>query len=99
MKKICLEMPAVTKCMANDCVYNVSSNCHARAITIGDSIHPACDTFQAGARHAKSVAQVAGIGACKAVGCKFNDDLECIAESIQVGMVKNEANCTTFALC
>ena len=98
MKKITLEMPMVTKCMVSECVYNANSSCHARAITIGDSIHPGCDTFQAGSRHAKSVNQIAGIGACKTVGCKFNDDLECMAESVQVGMIKNEANCTTFTL-
>lgn len=98
MKKVTLEMPIVTKCMASECVYNVSSSCHARAITVGDTIHPGCDTFLAGSRHAKSVNQIAGIGACKTVGCKFNDDHECMAESIQVGIINNEANCTTFAL-
>jgi len=35
MKKICLEMPTITKCMASECAYNANSNCHARAITIG----------------------------------------------------------------
>lgn len=99
MKKICLEMPIVTKCMASECVYNLNSNCHARAITIGDSLQPGCDTYMAGSRHAKSVNQIAGIGACKTVGCKFNNDLECMADSIQVGMVKNKANCMTFDLC
>ena len=53
----------------------------------------------AGSRHTKSVNQTAGIGAYKTVGCKFNNDLECMAESIQVGMVKNKANCMTFELC
>lgn len=98
MKKICLEMPIVTKCMVSGCAYNADSSCHARAITIGDPTHPGCDTFLAGSHHAKSINQIAGIGACKAIGCKFNDDLECMAESVQVGMVKNEAYCTTFAL-
>ena len=98
MKRICLEMPIVTKCMVSECAYNASSNCHARAITIGDSLQPGCDTFLAGSHHAKQSTQIAGIGACKTVSCKFNDDLECMAESVQVGMVKNEANCTTFAL-
>lgn len=98
MKKITIEMPAVTKCMASECAYNVNSNCHARAITIGDSAHPGCDTFLKGTRHIKQVQQIAGIGACKTATCKFNDDLECMAENVQVGMVKNEANCTTFAL-
>ena len=99
MKTICLEMPVVKECMASDCVYNTSSSCHARAISIGDSIHPDCDTFMTGSRHAKSVNQIAGIGACKTTGCKFNNDLECMAESVQVGMVQNKANCRTFDLC
>ena len=98
MKNITLEMPVVTMCMASECVYNLNSNCHARAITIGDTAHPSCDTFLAGSRHTKQT-QIAGIGACKTVGCKFNSDLECMAESIQVGMVKNKANCMTFDLC
>ena len=98
MRKICLEMPIVTKCMASECAYNLNSNCHARAITVGNSLQPGCDTFMAGSRHTKSVNQIAGIGACKTVGCKFNDDFECMAENVQIGMVKNEANCTIFAL-
>src|SRR3989338_4346183 len=98
MKNICLEMPIVTKCMANDCAYNANSNCHARAITIGDSLQPGCDTFLKGSTHIKQVQQIAGIGACKTAGCKFNEGLECMAESIQVGMIRNEANCMPFAL-
>jgi hypothetical protein len=98
MKTICLEMPIVTKCAVNECVYNASNSCHARAISIGNSVQPGCDTFMAGAQHTMKVNQVAGIGACKTAGCKFNDDLECTAESIQVGIIKNEANCTTFTL-
>lgn len=98
MKKIILEMPTVTKCMASECAYNVNTNCHARAITIGDLTHPGCDTFLGGVGHTKQARQIAGIGACKTAICKFNDDLECMADTIQVGMVKSKANCTTFTL-
>ena len=98
MKKICLEMPIVTKCMASECAYNANSNCHARAITIGDSLKPGCDTFMSGSRHIKQVQPIAGIGACRSRRCKFNEDLECMAEGIQVGMTGSEANCMTFAL-
>lgn len=97
MKTICLEMPMVAKCTATECAYNISSNCHARAITIGDPLKPACDTFLKGSRHAGQTQQIAGIGACKTANCKFNQDLECMAESIQVGMIRSEANCMTFA--
>ncbi|MDP2761664.1 MAG: DUF1540 domain-containing protein [Sideroxyarcus sp.] len=97
MKKICLEMPVVSGCMVSDCAYNANSNCHARAITIGDTLKPGCDTFMKGSRHVRQIQQVAGIGACKTVGCKFNEDLECMAEGIKVGMIQSEANCMTFA--
>lgn len=98
MKKITLEMPVVSKCAASACAYNVNSNCHARAITVGDSVKPGCDTFMEGSRHIKDAERIAGIGACKTASCKFNDDLECMADSVQVGMVRNEANCVTFAM-
>jgi hypothetical protein len=98
MKRICIEMPVVAQCMVNECAYNANSGCNARAITIGDEHQPGCDTFMAGSHHASAAGQAAGIGACKTVGCKFNDDLECMAESVQVGIIKNDANCMTFAL-
>ncbi|HLP97370.1 MAG TPA: DUF1540 domain-containing protein [Sideroxyarcus sp.] len=98
MKKITIEMPTVAQCAVSDCAYNQNSNCHARAITIGDATHPGCDTFMKGAQHAKSIKQIAGIGACKTGTCKFNEDLECVADSIQVSMVHNQANCMTFAM-
>ncbi len=98
MKKITLEMPIVKKCTVEECAYNANSSCHARAITIGDSVHPGCDTYLDGEHHTKHIQQTAGIGACKTAGCKFNDDLECVADSIQVGMVRSEANCMTYAL-
>ena len=98
MNKITLEMPMVANCMASECAYNVDSNCHARAITIGDSTRPGCDTFLNGSRHIRQAQQTAGIGACKTASCKFNDDLECMADNIQVSVIQSEANCTTFSL-
>ena len=99
MKQIMLEMPMVAQCSASNCAFNGSSNCHARAITIGDSIHPGCDTFMDGGRHAhtKHTELTAGIGACKMGNCKFNDDLECSADSVRVGMMGSHANCMTYA--
>lgn len=98
MKRICLEMPVITKCGASECAYNVNSNCHARAITVGDSQHPGCDTFIMGSQHIAHAKQIAGIGACKTACCKHNEDLECMAEGIQVGLVNSQANCMTFAM-
>jgi len=98
MKKMTIEMPIVSKCTANECAYNLDSKCNARAITVGDAIHPNCDTYLAGSHHPNSAKHIAGIGACKTAGCKFNEDLECMAESIQIGKIKNEANCMSFTL-
>lgn len=98
MKNMTLEMPIVTECMATQCAYNVSNNCHARAITVGDSMHPGCDTFISESKHIKDSKRIAGIGACKMTACKFNDDLECVTDSIRVGIVRNEANCMTYAM-
>lgn len=98
MNKITIEMPLVSECMVTQCAYNVSNNCHARAITVGDSMHPGCDTFLPESQHIKDSKRIAGIGACKANSCKFNEDFECMAESIRVGTVRNEANCITYAM-
>lgn len=98
MNKIMIEMPMVANCMANDCAYNVNSNCHARAITIGDATHPCCDTFMNGSQHTKSTSRIAGIGACKTGTCQHNEDLECMADSVQVGMAQSEVKCMTFAM-
>lgn len=93
MKTISIEMPVVSECAAIDCAYNVSRNCHARAITVGDDAHPGCDTFLKSRGHTKAARRTAGIGACKVSACKFNEDFECMTESIRVG---DEISCLTY---
>jgi hypothetical protein len=39
-----IEMPDVDGCDATECAYNMKGDCHARAITVGDGVHPGCDT-------------------------------------------------------
>jgi hypothetical protein len=90
-----VEMPAVAECSADDCAYNAEGSCHARAITIGDGVHPGCDTFFAAARHTRSL-RMAGVGACKVVSCKHNDDFECQATSIEVERRAVGVECATF---
>lgn len=97
MKEICIEMSVVSECAAAECAYNINKACHALAITIGDGIHPGCDTFFNGSGQVKEVGQAAGIGACKTTICKFNDGLECRTDSIRVGHVQNKVNCMTFS--
>jgi hypothetical protein len=94
-----IEMPKVIDCTASSCSYNDSHTCHAKAITIGDSSdlsEPKCDTFFQSSIHGGIKDLTAGVGACKISDCSFNDDLECNAHDIKVGMENGNADCLTF---
>lgn len=95
MNMMTISMPFVSECKVSECAYNVNNSCHAKAITIGDGVHPGCDTFFGTARHTRDAARTAGIGACKVIGCKFNDDYECMADHISVGRVGDSVECLT----
>jgi hypothetical protein len=95
--KVTVEMSDVRACDASSCAYNVEEHCHAQAITIGDGVHPACDTFFVSASHVRETGRDAGVGACKISGCRYNEDLECAADAIHVAMHDSHADCMTFA--
>jgi hypothetical protein len=97
MTNMTIDMPPVSACSVTECAYNVKHNCHAKAITIGDGVHPGCDTFLGATTHTRDAARTAGIGACKVSACRHNDDYECMADKISVGRVGDEINCLTFA--
>jgi hypothetical protein len=40
--------------------------------------------------------QHAGVGACKVSACRYNQDYECAAEAIRVGLHQDHADCLTF---
>lgn len=94
--RITIEAPSVLACEATQCAYNVGQSCHARAITIGDGAHPACDTFISTEDHVHSTGTIAAVGACKVTACQYNDDLECSAEGVRVGTHESHADCVTF---
>lgn len=94
--RITVEMPVVAECVVAECAYNVNKGCHARAITIGDGTHPGCDTYMGSAGHTRRAQMTAGVGACKISGCKFNDDFECMADSINVGYQGTMVHCLTY---
>lgn len=96
MNQIMIEMPIVKKCSANQCAYNVSQNCRAKAITIGDVSHPGCDTFFASLNRTQENKRIAGVGACKISECLYNEDFECAAQSISVGQALDGVRCLTF---
>ena len=94
--KLTIDMPAVSACEATNCAYNVVGTCNARAITVGNQVHAACDTFLFDAEHVGPRTESAGVGACKMSGCRHNRDFECEAPSIHVGMHADHADCLTF---
>ncbi len=96
-----IEMTVVADCSAGQCVYNVHNRCHAKAITIGGTMHPACDTYLSSEKHpdlshTQALHILAGVGACKTIGCKHNQDLQCTASSMRVQTHAAHADCVTF---
>ena len=94
---ISVEMSMVKGCEASQCVYNAESACHAKAITIGDTVNPGCDTFLGlSSPHTRSVKRQAGVGACKMTDCNFNEEYECAASEITVGVTQDSAQCMSY---
>lgn len=89
-------MPKVTGCDVVDCSYNKGAQCHAMAITVGNSSHPMCDTLVK-LPSKGGVDDVTGaVGACKSRDCSFNVALECSASEIRVTHHGDHADCQTY---
>ncbi len=93
-----MDMSRISKCSVGQCAYNQDMQCHALAITVGDSDNPMCDTFVVGGEKGGDADAAGGVGACKVNVCKYNESLECSAGQIEVGTKGNMAYCMTFAL-
>jgi len=91
-----MEMPKVVRCEVNDCAYNTDNCCHALAITVGDEVHPRCDTFCHSMMKGGDRGAIAGVGACKVYSCMYNNGLECNSPEICVGYKGQEPDCLTF---
>ena len=89
-------MSKVMKCEVSDCSYNEQNCCQTMAVTIGDGIHPKCDTFCCSTMKGGQSGCTAGVGACKVSSCTYNSGLECSAPGISVGYKENEPDCLTF---
>jgi len=96
MNRVAFDMPVVGECSVAECAYNVNNCCHARAITVGDAVHPGCDTYLVATLHSRDTTRHAGVGACKMSACQHNDDYECTAEQIAVGHARHVASCLTY---
>lgn len=91
-----MEMTKVGQCEVDDCSYNWEQRCHAFAITIGDDVHPLCDTFCRSSAKGGDEASIAGVGACKVATCSHNNSLECGCSEISVGFQGDEIDCMNF---
>lgn len=96
--KMTMNMPVVSECKISECAYNLEDTCNARAITIGDGVHPGCDTFFSNSTHTHEFNDVTGVGACKVSTCMHNQDFECAAEQIEVGRNKSGICCLNYML-
>ncbi|HNR51273.1 MAG: hypothetical protein BWZ01_00413 [Deltaproteobacteria bacterium ADurb.BinA179] len=92
-----MSMPEITRCDATECSYNRDRQCHTMAITIGDASCPMCDTFVQTDASGGDPSVIGRVGACKTSNCRYNEALECTAESINVGMHSRHADCMTFS--
>lgn len=97
MSQVSNEMTLVSSCDAVRCSYNLNNKCHAKAITIGDGVNPECDTFLSSFEHTHEVNQMAGVGACKVSDCVHNNEFECAADNVSIGIVDGEVKCLTFS--
>lgn len=89
-----LHLARVAECSITECAYNSKHVCRAIAITVGRGKAPACETFLVAAEHAGQRGH-AGVGACKASDCRFNQALQCTADSILVGKLDDCVRCLT----
>lgn len=96
--KTCMDIPRIQKCEASECAYNKEMECHAVAITVGNSSSALCDTFLNRSRKGGVAGLTGGVGACKMDSCRHNSELECtIDPGINVAFKANQARCSSFS--
>ncbi len=95
----CMDMPKIKDCEVPECSYNMDSQCHAIAITVGDGSAAHCDTFFKIDRKGGIKGLIGGVGACKMANCRFNRDLGCSVDSgIVVSLQDGHAECISFTV-
>lgn len=92
-----MQPPKILDCTMTDCSYNTNKQCHAVAITVGDSSCAMCDTYFNTSKKGGALDMTGSVGACKEADCKFNNSFECGASGIHVAPHSGHADCATFA--
>lgn len=86
---------SVLTCTVEDCSYNEELECLAPAIHVGDTDHPACDTFTRQKNVAKAQ-QESIVSGCAVGECTFNSEMQCGARGVTVDHHSEHADCVTF---
>lgn len=85
----------VKTCEVVCCSFNNHNSCHALAVTIGDGIHPKCDTFvQEGSDGGRETST--RVGACKVASCFHNKKLICQTGFIDIVFKDMHSYCKKF---
>lgn len=91
-----MKMTKIDGCEVTECAYNRNQQCHAMAITVGDSKHPQCDTFCLGSIKGGDPSVTGSVGACKMSSCRHNKSLECSAATVHIAHKGEEADCMMY---
>ena len=87
---------AVRTCAATACSFNNDHDCNALAITIaGAESQPTCGTFAQLDARRPVTGDASSVGACHRLECKYNSDLMCTAEGIEV---TDTVTCATYTV-
>ena len=89
-----MQLPIISTCNVQGCSYNHDHDCHAGAITVTDGT--SCGTFFSNGVHDAGVAPRGQVGACHRSDCVHNEKLECRAESVDIGVGDDPADCLTI---
>lgn len=89
-----MEMTKIMKCNMSSCAYNMDDMCHTMGINVG--AHAECNTYNHGSSKGGFPEIQAGVGACFASDCMFNDHLECKVTNVSVASHDRHADCETF---
>lgn len=90
-----MSLPIVNTCSADGCAYNHDHDCHAGAILVLENT-AACATYFTNDGAKGGVPDTGHVGACHRVDCVHNENLECGAESVEIGAGGDVADCLTF---
>jgi hypothetical protein len=89
-----MSLPIVNMCSVEGCSYNHDHDCHAGAITVMEDSAACATYFSDGVKGGTT--ETGHVGACHRTDCVHNSELECSAQSVEIGPAGDVADCLTF---